>query len=409
MVIQTIVQSDPQSFVGAPVTVANGVGAAGTPSMSRFREFKLPLEKLPAELVACLKNKQRPSPALRRHMVRIICADITEICLYPGRRHLRMIAQNIVESFPQSLCDIIGDSTVGSGFDSLVLQLETRLDNMNRGTSGAKRSVTFSDAADASAAENSSGVVSKKRQAPRDCYGCVNWNPTLRSCEDEEKAVSAREKMKEFYSIASGDKENCNVKDLMLQSYSLQRQQINEGANALELKAAWPYLFTHEGLDIHFSELTGVQLIDSLRKATSGKVVDIEQYFTANSSDPRIREVLIMIASAKHENGNGSGSVLGMMYLLCTFFKENISSLLTAKDVSICTAQVTYSLKTMISNSILLSTCGVLFLYVTTKINVFHCFFIVLMIALGRINELICINGLETAVIYSTYCCSTIC
>ena len=76
---------------------------------------------------------------MRREMIRIICADIHVIQSHPGRRQL---AEAIVSEYPSSFRDMVGGDVVGSGYDSLLLQLEGRLDNINRGKHSVKRKLS---------------------------------------------------------------------------------------------------------------------------------------------------------------------------------------------------------------------------------------------------------------------------
>lgn len=51
----------------------------------------------------------------------------------PGRKHLSIIAQKIVREFPEPFKDDIEGLVVGSGYASLLTQLENRMSNLNRG------------------------------------------------------------------------------------------------------------------------------------------------------------------------------------------------------------------------------------------------------------------------------------
>lgn len=80
---------------------------------------------MPPALLASLEAQERPLPSLRREMVRIIAA---ELCLFnarPGRSQLRQLCEKIVAAYPVSMRDVVGSNVVGSGYDSLMLQLES--------------------------------------------------------------------------------------------------------------------------------------------------------------------------------------------------------------------------------------------------------------------------------------------
>lgn len=48
---------------------------------------------MPNELYDALKEKQRPKPHLRLHMVRMICKKIKEVSNNPGKNALNKIAK----------------------------------------------------------------------------------------------------------------------------------------------------------------------------------------------------------------------------------------------------------------------------------------------------------------------------
>jgi len=93
---------------------------------SSITEFQVPWNKMPPELMSSLSAKERPLPSLRREMVRIISSDIHAVCPQPGRRQLRSLANKIVSEYPQSFRDMVAGDVVGSGHDSLLMQLERR-------------------------------------------------------------------------------------------------------------------------------------------------------------------------------------------------------------------------------------------------------------------------------------------
>ena len=134
---------------------------------------------MPSQLMTALSNNERPLPSLRREMVRILCADIHIWCHQPGRRQLRGLAERMVGQYPASLRDMIGEDIIGNGYDSLLLQLEGRVDNLNRGKHPAKRCLDSTENVE----DQGQGGKSKKACA-RDYYGCVSWQPSIPGGEE---------------------------------------------------------------------------------------------------------------------------------------------------------------------------------------------------------------------------------
>jgi len=113
-----------------------------TPTTSKpasLLTFEVAWDKMPPALLSTLVRNERPTPALRREMVRLISADIYAVYSHPGRKQLRSLAEKIVNTYPSSFRDMAGDEVVGSGYDSLMLQLESRHDNLNRGKHTVKQ------------------------------------------------------------------------------------------------------------------------------------------------------------------------------------------------------------------------------------------------------------------------------
>lgn len=301
--------------------------ASSTPTTSAELSspaFHIPWSKMPANLMTSLAKKERPTPALRREMVRIICSDIVTTCANPGRRQLRLLADKIVDTYPLSFRDMLDGDVVGSGYDSLMLQLESRLDNLNRGKLSVKRRLS----------ENSSESpesVQSTKICPRDYYGCISWQPILPSGDDLMDLKSKQAALKCLASEANPDM--VLLKELMQQTYCLQRADINMGMNAAELQEAWPSLFTALGIATHFEQLTEIPLLATMTSAMDRKAATIVDFL--KSSSKKCAPVLLRLDEAKAELGNNSPMVVGILLLLASHFGENADSLVLSRDVSI--------------------------------------------------------------------------
>ncbi|XP_056335164.1 uncharacterized protein LOC130246305 [Danio aesculapii] len=222
--------------------------------------FEIPWSKIPSEITRKLENKERPTGRERRELIRLMVSEILTICPTPGKKHLSEIARKIVAMYPQSFKDVIEDQVVGSGYDSLTKQLQSRVDNMKRGKISLylKRQTS-------SASEGDDTPFKIKRV---DTYGCINWQPKqLPEGETEESQKCIQEELKTMH------KNKCNnTKDIekkMMDTFYNQRRNIISGMDTPLLVEEWPYLFEMCGLIIHFKELTG---LDVDREAVSSNV-----------------------------------------------------------------------------------------------------------------------------------------
>ena len=98
------------------------------PATYWINDYKIPWNKFPKSLLhACTGNSQ-PKPRERREMVRILCDEIRGYTTVPGQKNLAQIAQMMVAKYKDSFCDCV----IGSGYESLLKQMEERIANLNR-------------------------------------------------------------------------------------------------------------------------------------------------------------------------------------------------------------------------------------------------------------------------------------
>ena len=57
-------------------------------------------------------------------MIRVLADDIAKITSRPMRKHLTVVASKVVAEFPSSFQDKLDDVVVGSGYNSILTQLE---------------------------------------------------------------------------------------------------------------------------------------------------------------------------------------------------------------------------------------------------------------------------------------------
>lgn len=88
--------------------------------------------------------------------------------------------------YPKSLQNVIKGDAVGSGYHSLVKQLQTRIENVKRpSTPMMMKRQKVSDGYD------TEEIPAQKRAAVQDTYGCVKWDmkflPVSETAETQQK------------------------------------------------------------------------------------------------------------------------------------------------------------------------------------------------------------------------------
>ncbi|XP_032363507.1 uncharacterized protein LOC116676683 [Etheostoma spectabile] len=208
-----------------------------TPTVTPPQKFQIPWQKFPVTLMNALKEKKRPLPKDRRHMIRIIMEDMMATDTRPGRSKLKQVAQQLVERYPDSFLDKCGINVVGQGFASLVMQMENRVENV-------RRQYAFSTSHD---------ERPKKKCRASDRYGCTQWQPE--SLNDFNSHEGKKKMLQDAF------KENLlpqsDIKRLMSETYYAQRITLNSEENIIKVMEEWPYLFNTTHLLDHTEKLMG--------------------------------------------------------------------------------------------------------------------------------------------------------
>ncbi|RXN33042.1 hypothetical protein ROHU_004411 [Labeo rohita] len=280
--------------------------------------FEIPWSKMPSEITRKLKNKERPTGRERRELIRLMVAEILTICPSPGKKHLSEISRKIVSTYPQSFRDVIEDQVVGSGYDSLTKQLQSRVDNMRRG-----KNSLFLKRQTSSASEGEDPPCKMKRV---DTYGCINWQPKrlpLNETEDTQKCT--QEELKNMHK--NKRKNTKSIENKMMATFYTQRSNIISGMETPVLVKEWPYLFEMCGIMVHFKELTGM---DVDREAMSSKCKRVISYLISHEKKNKIEDILsgMEIAKAKDLDADLPGCVL----LLLKYFSEEQAKMFQLVD-----------------------------------------------------------------------------
>ena len=252
-------------MTGTPATPhMNGTPATphmmGTSTMTHTEKFQIPWQKFPVKMTTALKEKRRPQPKDRRHMVRIIMEDMMASDIRPGRSKLKQVAQQLVERYPDSFLDQCGTNIVGQGFASLVVQMENRVENVRR-----QYGVSTSP----------EGRPKKKRKSS-DYYGCSNWQPVAPNGSDyEEKKKMLQDAYKE--NLLS----EIDIKRIMSETYSAQRITLNNQDNVIRVMEEWPYLFEATHLLDHTEKLMGFPVQTKLLNQIEEKGKTITEFLVS--------------------------------------------------------------------------------------------------------------------------------
>ncbi|XP_029902266.1 uncharacterized protein LOC115355549 [Myripristis murdjan] len=233
---------------------SDSVSSCQSPGVDWVNTYQVPWDKFPEELIQTLERGKRPSPRLRREMVRIVVSDMMRQSSSVSKRNSTDVAKKMVAKYPKSLQDIIEGDVIGPGYHSLVKQLQNRVENVKRSTTPKirKRKSRTDDS-------DTDEISPQQRAAIQDTYGCINWYVKfLPLGETLESQQEKQEKLRRMSRQTHADQEA--VKQLMKATFYTQRKQVNEGKNIKDLLEGWPSWFSELGMGVHFKELTGVAL-----------------------------------------------------------------------------------------------------------------------------------------------------
>ena len=293
--------------------------------------FRISIKEMSDELVQVLNEKQRPPPNIRREFVRQVVKQIGRLVKKPGRSNLRIIASRIITKWPGCFDDRLGDRVIGSGFDSLLSQLEYAMDNANRSqisgvVKARKRLPTEME-------NTEDGEISDKENRRVDQYGYVDGDPRFPENESAEtlriKKIKLSELSKE--SLNSSDE----IENLLCETYYLQRKMINERRlDMKEMMQEFPHLFTDFGLKLHFERLVGVKLSD-LFDGLAKQANHMLSYFASLKTE-RVAEVLADIDAAKGRVKSRQPEVFGLLVAIAAYFGDKIDEFLIMNNEKSC-------------------------------------------------------------------------
>ena len=266
--------------------------------------------------MAALKAKKRPAPSLRKEMIRIIVDDLDKpSAALPRTKELRALSAEIVGRYPDSFVDELGGEKIGTGYDSLLSQLVNRVDNISRPSMKRRRFSTEDEIASGSAKQ------------PRDCYGCINWQPTsLPEGETEESQQLLKEELKILHA-SEPNTDKTRIMKMMSATYATQRTVLNKANCALlDVIEDWPYLFDEQCMLMHFKELVGTDIMHKVQESFKDKIPKILRFLRQHPPclrNRQLQDTVQQLEAAFDVVGNKSPQVIGLIAVLCAYFGED--------------------------------------------------------------------------------------
>ncbi|XP_030214970.1 uncharacterized protein LOC115545705 [Gadus morhua] len=334
-------QTNEEFHPSSPSVTASSPPGGGSPNGSTLDlsswpdNFVVPWTRMPACITTAIALNDRPSPKSRREMVRILVDQMRLKDLNPTRANCIAVAKKIVREYPNSFADVLRDGTrIGSGYVSLVTQIKTRVEHVNRGNTlvrhrRPKRPPT-APVEDAAARTPEPPAEEAAVRAPE-------TDALLRRKQREMKELFAAEGP-----AAAG---RGQIGPLMEATYPLQRQAVDAcpPPPVVDLRADWPYLFTPIGLYKHFQLLTGVGVLEKMEQAVAEKgklIISFFQNKPDGADTVRIQDILRRFESSE-ESAFGPCAIL----LLMAYLDEEVEGLILEADVLATAEEVEQALR----------------------------------------------------------------
>ncbi|XP_053289766.1 uncharacterized protein LOC128450381 [Pleuronectes platessa] len=262
-----------------------------TVNLSAWPEnFNVPWNRMSPGIKTAIAQEKGKSAKDHREMVRIIVDEMRLTELNPSKSQCLTVAKMIVKQHPRSFAD---GTVIGSGYGSLLTQLKTRVEHVNRGNVLIRRR-------EPKILSNPPADIAR---GPADLYGCVRWQP---DCPPGETVESLKEKQREMMDLycveGPAGAERGHLTQLMKTTYYLQRKNINAipPPSITELKNDWPYLFSPKELYSHFKLLTDIDndILDKMNQAMEEKGKLILQFFEQKPAGTNADEAVFGVSYA---------------------------------------------------------------------------------------------------------------
>ncbi|XP_015799130.2 uncharacterized protein [Nothobranchius furzeri] len=302
----------------SPLSVSSNSNSNQTSEIDWVDTFEIPWRKFPEELMQSLERGKRPSPKMRREMVRIVVSEMMKKSSSIGKRSSTEVAKKMVAKYPKSLQDVIEGDVIGPGYHSLVKQLQYRLENVKRSAVPKIRKRKH-------CSENSDTdeITPEQRASVQDTYGCINWDVKfLPLGETPESQQLKKEKLKTMCAQKEANPEE--IKQLMKATFYTQRKDVNQGKSIREILKEWPLLFEEVGMAVHYKGLTGLGLKETFMRNMDLKGKRLLNYMitVCVNKNKRFFQAQTKLKMIRGELDGSSEDVKEMVLLLLHYFDE---------------------------------------------------------------------------------------
>lgn len=285
-----------------------------------------------------LERQKRPSPRLRREMVRIVVAAMMKVCASQSKNNLTEVAKKMVAKYPNSLQDVIEESVISPGYYSLVKQFQARVENARRNsTPKVKKSAFMIQECD------TEEITPEKRAAVQDTYGCINWEVRFIPLgETAESPLLKKEKMRSLSQTTDWNEEE--VKVLIKSTYYSQQKDINKGTDIKILSEKWPFLVQESGMEVHFKDLTVIPLKETFLNSIDTKGNRLLNFMRniCAARNTRVLQAVTKLQVLREQTNGCSEDLKDLILLLLSYYDEKEKLLLhyveetsLAKDVEL--------------------------------------------------------------------------
>ncbi|XP_064153364.1 uncharacterized protein zgc:113210 isoform X1 [Anguilla rostrata] len=307
-------------------------------SSSWVSNFQVPWERMPPTLREAVAKGHRPRAADRRLMVRLTVDAMLVCCPNPNRAACAEIAKAIVARHPGTFADLTEEGEkLGSGYHSLLTQLKTRVEHVNR--NNLVHRIRRPRRTGAGQDGESGSRPARCLRSRVDGYGCVNWQPkelpegeTADSLEAKRRTMAAI-----FHSLGPDGASVAEVDEHMRLTYVCQRRTINgcPPPTVGEVRERWPFLFTRRWLCWHFHTLTGVDVDSRLSEALRTKGRRIVSFFQSQKAKwSRDVQRLLGEMQGDFRGTDENLTTIAAILLVMKRFKEKEDSLFLSADAT---------------------------------------------------------------------------
>jgi hypothetical protein len=224
---------------------------------------------------------------------------------------------------PDVFADYINGKKVDDGVNSIMLQLESRKENMNRNLTNSAAGVSSS-----SSNVEQTGDSKKKKTTKAMKYGCLRWQPALADTENIDDTVE--QARQELIALYESDRESARVSYLMDITYGFQRLTINAGSSVTDIVTKWPFLGINRCIFQHVRKLTGMDVENSLRAAICAQSQNLYDFVAAEmQSNDKVKALLQSTRAAMDSTGLREPLYDCMILFIMACVREEPQSLVT--------------------------------------------------------------------------------